>query len=116
MISIVKNMDCMDAMREFLISISIYMWLTRRMGSGMDNPTQEQKTAQTAIHAIMPDFRYHKTDWDKNRPTQEILMSCLEYLNSNCVGANYFCEYLPSGNGMDIFGINLTGLITVFRW
>ena len=40
-------------------------------GIGMDNSNKRTKPSRPNSYTQYPDFRYHKTDWDKNRPTQE---------------------------------------------
>ena len=83
-------------------------------GIGMDNSNKRTKPSRPNSYTQYPDFRYHKTDWDKNRPTQEYFDELFRVSKIQIVwGANYFCEYLPSGNGW-IFWNKLNGLNNCF--
>ena len=83
-------------------------------GIGMDNSSKRTKPSRPNSYTQYPDFRYHKTDWDKNRPTQEYFDELFRISKNQIIwGANYFCEYLPSGNGW-IFWNKLNGLNNCF--
>lgn len=114
MTSHIENIDCMEFMRQFPDKYFDLAVVDPPYGIGMDNSNKRTKPSRPNSYTKYPKFRYHKTDWDKNRPTQEYFDELFRVSKNQIVwGANYFCEYLPSGNGW-IFWNKLNGLNNCF--
>ena len=108
------NADCMEIMKGFSDKQFELALVDPPYGIGMDNLSKRTKPSRPNSYTQYPDFRYHKTDWDKNRPTQEYFDELFRISKNQIIwGANYFCEYLPSGNGW-IFWNKLNGLNNCF--
>ena len=108
------NADCMEIMKGFSDKQFDLAIVDPPYGIGMDNSSKRTKPSRPNSYTQYPDFRYHKTDWDKNRPTQEYFDELFRVSKIQIIwGANYFCEYLPSGNGW-IFWNKLNGLNNCF--
>ena len=106
--------DCMEFMKGVPDKYYELAIVDPPYGIGMDNSNKRTKPSRPNSYTQYPDFRYHKTDWDKNRPTQEYFDELFRVSKIQIVwGANYFCEYLPSGNGW-IFWNKLNGLNNCF--
>ena len=112
--SVVYLMDCMEGLKQIPDKYFELAVVDPPYGIGMDNSNKRTKPSRPNSYTQYPDFRYHKTDWDKNRPTQEYFNELFRVSKIQIVwGANYFCEYLPSGNGW-IFWNKLNGLDNCF--
>ena len=113
-LSTVYLMDCIAGMKRYPDKYFDLAVCDPPSGIGMDNSNKRTKPSRPNSYTQYPDFRYHKTDWDKNRPTQEYFDELFRVSKNQIVwGANYFCEYLPSGNGW-IFWNKLNGLYNCF--
>ena len=113
-VSEVYNMDCVAGMKEYPDNYFDLAIVDPPYGIGMDNSNKRTKPSRPNSYTKYPDFRYHKTDWDKNRPTQEYFNELFRVSKIQIVwGANYFCEYFPSGNGW-IFWNKLNGINNCF--
>lgn len=107
-------MDCMDLMKQYPDKYFDLAVVDPPYGIGMDNSDKRTKPSRPNSYTQYPDFRYHKTDWDKNRPTQEYFDELFRVSKNQIIwGANYFCKHLPSGNGW-IFWNKLNGLNNCF--
>lgn len=83
-------------------------------GIGMSNSNKRTKPSRPNSYTQYADFRYHKTDWDHARPDKEYFEQLFRVSKQQIIwGANYFCEYLPSGYGW-IFWNKLNGLDNCF--
>ena len=83
-------------------------------GIGMSNSNKRTKPSRPNSYTQYSDFRYHKTDWDNARPDKEYFEQLFRVSKQQIIwGANYFCEYLPSGYGW-IFWNKLNGLDNCF--
>ena len=83
-------------------------------GIGMDNSNKRTKPSRPNSYTNYKDFRYHKTDWDKNIPPKEYFTQLFRVSRIQIIwGANYFSEFLPSGFGW-IFWNKLNGLENCF--
>ena len=112
--SVVYLMDCMEGLKQIPDKYFELAVVDPPYGIGMDNSNKRTKPSRPNSYTQDPDFRYHKTDWDKNRPTQEYFNELFRVSKIQIVwGANCFCEYLPSGNGW-IFWNKLNGLDNCF--
>ena len=110
----ITNEDNMELMAHYPDNYFDLAIVDPPYGIGMDNSKKRTKPSRPNSYTQYPDFRYHKTDWDKNRPTQEYFDELFRVSKIQIVwGANYFCEYLPSGNGW-IFWNKLNGIGNCF--
>ncbi len=83
-------------------------------GIGMSNSNKRTKPSRPNSYTHYPDFRYHETYWDNERPTYEYFIEIFRVSKNQIIwGANYFCEHLPSGNGW-IFWNKKNGLNNCF--
>ena len=83
-------------------------------GIGMDNSNKRTKPSRPNSYTQYADFRYHKADWDKQCPKKEYFNELFRVSKNQIIwGANYFCEFLPSGSGW-IFWNKLNGLNNCF--
>ena len=104
------NCDCMEFMKDIPDNYYDLAIVDPPYGIGMDNPSKRTKPSRPNSYTQYPDFRYHKTYWDKEAPPQEYFDELFRLSKNQIIwGANYFCEYLPSGNGW-IFWNKLNGL------
>ena len=110
----ITNEDNMELMARYPDKYFDLAIVDPPYGIGMDNSNKRTKPSRPNSYTKYPDFRYHKTDWDKNRPTQNYFDELFRVSKNQIVwGANYFCEYFPSGNGW-IFWNKLNGLDNFF--
>lgn len=108
------NADCMGIMKGFADKQFDLAIVDPPYGIGMDNSNKRTKPSRANSYTEYPDYRYHKTNWDNNRPEQEYFNELFRISKNQIIwGANYFCEYLPSGFGW-IFWNKLNGLDNCF--
>lgn len=108
------NADCMEIMKGFADKQFDLAIVDPPYGIGMDNSNKRTKPSRPNSYTEYPDYRYHKTNWDNNRPEQEYFNELFRISKNQIIwGANYFCEYLPSGFGW-IFWNKLNGLDNCF--
>ena len=80
----------------------------------MDNSNKRVKPSRPNSYTNYTDFRYHKTNWDNKRPSIEYFTELFRVSKNQIIwGANYLCEFLPSGFGW-IFWNKLNGLDNCF--
>jgi len=84
-------------------------------GIGMDNSNKRTKPSRPNSYTEKyKDFRYHQTNWDNSIPTKEYFEELFRVSKNQIIwGANYFCEFLPSGTGW-LFWNKLNGLDNCF--
>jgi site-specific DNA-methyltransferase (adenine-specific) len=84
-------------------------------GIGMDNSNKRTKPSRPNSYTDKyKDFRYHKTNWDNSIPNKEYFNELFRVSKNQIIwGANYFCEFLPSGKGW-LFWNKLNGLDNCF--
>ena len=110
----ILNADCMDIMREMPDKAFDLAIVDPPYGIGMSNSNKRTKPSRPNSYTKYADFRYHKTDWDNARPSKEYFDELFRVSKQQIIwGANYFCEYLPSGYGW-IFWNKLNGLDNCF--
>lgn len=108
------NCDCMEVMagckeNEFDLAV-----VDPPYGIGMSNSNKRTKPSRPNSYTKYADFRYHETNWDNDRPTAEYFEQLFRVSKEQVIfGANYFCEYLPSGKGW-LFWNKLNGLDNCF--
>lgn len=112
--STVYLMDCMDGLRQTPDNYYSLALVDPPYGIGMDNSNKRTKPSRPNSYTQYPDFRYKQADWDNNRPSKEYFEQLFRVSKQQIIwGANYFCEYLPSGYGW-IFWNKLNGLDNCF--
>lgn len=106
--------DCMEGMAKTPDKFYDLAIVDPPYGIGMDNSNKRTKPSRPNSYKHYPDFRYHKTDWDSNRPDKEYFSELFRVSKHQIIwGANYLCEYLPSSKGW-IFWNKKNGLDNCF--
>jgi site-specific DNA-methyltransferase (adenine-specific) len=114
MISEVYNIDCIEFMQQFPDKHFELAIVDPPYGIGMSNSNKRTKPSRPNSYTKYADFRYHQTNWDNERPTEEYFKQLFRVSKAQVIfGANYFCEYLPSGKGW-LFWNKLNGLDNCF--
>lgn len=110
MTSEVYNMDCMDGMKQYPDKYFDVAIVDPPYGIGMDNSNKRTKPSRPNSYTEKyKDFRYHKTEWDSAIPNKEYFDELFRVSKDQIIwGANYFCEFMPSGSGW-IFWNKLNG-------
>ena len=108
------NADCMDIMKDIPDKYFELAIVDPPYGINMSNSNKRTKPSRPNSYTRYADFRYHKTDWDNIYPTKNYFTELFRVSENQIIwGANYFCEYLPSGKGW-IFWNKLNGLNNCF--
>jgi len=90
----------MDLMRECADKAFDLAIVDPPYGIGMDNSNKRTKPSRPNSYTQYPDFRYHKSEWDKQPPAKEYFQELFRVSRYQIVfGANYMCDSLPPGNG-----------------
>jgi site-specific DNA-methyltransferase (adenine-specific) len=112
--SVVTQEDCMALMARYPDKYFDLAVVDPPYGIGMDNSNKRTKPSRPNSYTNYPEFRYHKADWDIVRPNAEYFNALFKVSKHQIIwGANYFCEYLPSGYGW-IFWDKINGLDNCF--
>ena len=108
--SVVFNEDCMQGMKRYADKYFDLAVVDPPYGIGMDNSQKRTKPSRPNSYKHYPEFRYHKSDWDSSAPGSDYF-KMLYKISANQIiwGANYFCEFIPSGKGW-LFWNKLNGL------
>ena len=108
------NMDCMEGMKEIPDKYFDLAIVDPPYGIGMSNSNKRTKPSRPNSYTKYKDFRYHEAHWDDEKPKKEYFEELFRVSKNQIIwGANYLCEYLPSGNGW-IFWNKLNGLDNCF--
>lgn len=108
------NIDCMEYMKTCKDNQFDLAIVDPPYGIGMSNSNKRTKPSRPNSYTKYADFRYHETNWDNERPTAEYFEQLFRVSKEQVIfGANYFCEYLPSGKGW-LFWNKLNGLDNCF--
>jgi site-specific DNA-methyltransferase (adenine-specific) len=107
-------MDCIEGMKHYPDNWFDLAVVDPPYGIGMDNSNKRVKPSRPNSYTNYPELRYHKTNWDNERPTIEYFTELFRVSQNQIIwGANYLCEFLPSGFGW-IFWNKLNGLDNCF--
>lgn len=92
--------DCLDIMRNIPDKSIDAVITDPPYGIGMDNSNKRTKPSRPNSYTLYPEFRYHKTNWDK-RPIDKIYFDEIFRTSISQVvfGANYYPTYFPHGYG-----------------
>ena len=108
------NADCMEIMKSFTDKQFDICIVDPPYGIGMSNSNKRTKPSRPNSYTEYADFRYHDASWDNERPSKLYFDELFRVSKDQVIfGANYFCEYLPSGNGW-LFWNKLNGLGNCF--
>ena len=108
------NIDCMEAMKQMPDKAFDLAIVDPPYGIGMDNSNKRTKPSRPNSYTEYPDFRYHDSDWDSERPNGQYFSELFRVSKNQVVwGANYFCDLLLPGTGW-IFWNKLNGLNNCF--
>ena len=72
-LSQVENIDCMIGMSRYPDKYFELAIVDPNYGIGMDNSNKRTKPSRPNSYTQYPDFRYHKTDWDKQPVKKETI-------------------------------------------
>jgi len=105
-VHLIDNMEFMKGISDKYFELAI---IDPPYGIGMDNSNKRTKPSRPNSYTDYPDFRYHESKWDNSIPTKEYFDELFRIsVNQIIWGANYMCQYLPSGYGW-IFWNKLNG-------
>lgn len=106
----ITNEDCMELLKRTPDKFYDLSIVDPPYGIGMDNSNKRTKPSRPNSYTQYPDFRYHSADWDKDKPSKEYFNELFRVSKNQIIwGANYFCEYIPSGKGW-VFWNKLNGV------
>lgn len=111
----ITNEDNMELMARYPDNYFDLAIVDPPYGINMDNSNKRTKPSRPNSYTDKyKDFRYHKTNWDNSIPSKEYFQELFRVSKNQIIwGANYFCEFLPSGTGW-IFWNKLNGLDNCF--
>jgi site-specific DNA-methyltransferase (adenine-specific) len=113
-VSELYNMDCIQGMKHYPDGYFDLAIVDPPYGIGMSNSNKRTKPSRPNSYTQYADFRYHETNWDDERPPYEYFTELFRVSKNQIIwGANYLCEFLPSGFGW-IFWNKLNGLENCF--
>jgi site-specific DNA-methyltransferase (adenine-specific) len=107
-----ENMELMKRYPDKYFDLAI---VDPPYGIGMDNSNKRTKPSRPNSYTDKyKDFRYHDANWDNSIPSKEYFEELFRVSKNQIIwGANYFCEFLPSGTGW-VFWNKLNGLDNCF--
>ena len=92
--------DCLDVMKGMDDNSIDAVITDPPYGIGMDNISKRTKPSRPNSYTIYPDFRYHKSDWDKKRIDKVYFDEIFRVSQKQIIfGANYYSSYMPLGFG-----------------
>lgn len=69
-------------------------------GIGMDNQVVRAKPSRPNSYLRNGEYQYKKSNWDSESPNGEYFKELFRVSKNQIIwGANYFCEFMPSGFG-----------------
>ena len=93
-------MDCIELMKKYEDGHFDLAVCDPPYGIGMDNQKKRTKPNRPNSYTHYKDIKYNISNWDNNTPTKEYFTELFRVSKNQIIwGANYFCEYLPSGKG-----------------
>ncbi len=94
------NIDCMEYMAGLEENAFDLAIVDPPYGLGMDNQEVRVKPNRPNTYKRAGNLQYKKADWDNEIPTKEYFSELFRVSKNQVVwGANYFCSYIPNGNG-----------------
>src|SRR6476660_2225641 len=94
------HMDCMEYMKGVTDKFFDLAIVDPPYGIGMDNSKKRTKPSRPNSYTNYKDERYHETNWDNEIPNERYFKELFRVSKNQVIwGANYLCEYLPSGCG-----------------
>lgn len=93
-------MDCMELMRGYPDGYFELACVDPPYGIGMDNQKVRTKPNRPNTYLRKGEFQYSGGGWDDERPNSEYFEQLFRISKNQIIwGANYLCEFLPSGYG-----------------
>jgi site-specific DNA-methyltransferase (adenine-specific) len=93
-------LDCIELMKKYEDKYFDLAVCDPPYGIGMDNQKKRTKPNRPNSYTQYKDIKYNISNWDNNTPTKEYFTELFRVSKEQIIwGANYFCEYLPSGKG-----------------
>jgi site-specific DNA-methyltransferase (adenine-specific) len=93
-------LDCIELMSRYEDGYFDLAVCDPPYGIGMDNQKKRTKPNRPNSYTHYKDIKYNISNWDNNTPTKEYFTELFRVSKNQIIwGANYFCEYLPSGKG-----------------
>ncbi len=101
--------DSLEAMKKMEDNAYDLAIVDPPYGIGMDNQKVRTKPSRKNTYLRKGENQYDGGDWDDKRPSKEYWFNLFRISKNQIIwGANYFCEFLPSGKGW-IFWDKLMG-------
>ena len=95
-----RNMDCMELMREYPDKHFDLAIVDPPYGIGMDNQKVRTKPNRPNSYKRANEHQYQGGGWDNTAPDSEYFNSLYRVSKNQIIwGANYFCQHIPSGKG-----------------
>jgi site-specific DNA-methyltransferase (adenine-specific) len=105
----IYNEDCLEAMKLMPDNAFELAIVDPPYGIGMDNQKVRAKPSRKNTYLRNGENQYNGGGWDNERPSKDYWYNLFRISRNQIVwGANYFCEFLPSGKGW-IFWDKLMG-------
>ena len=105
----IYNEDCLEAIKKMPDKAYDLAIVDPPYGIGMDNQKVRTKPNRPNSYLRKGEKQYNGGGWDNERPSKEYWFNLFRVSKNQIVwGANYFCEFLPSGKGW-IFWDKLMG-------
>ncbi len=96
----ITNEDNMELMARYPDNYFDLAIVDPPYGINMDNQTVRVKPNRPNTYLRAGQEQYKKADWDKSPPTKEYFNELFRVSKNQIIwGANYFCEFIPSGKG-----------------
>lgn len=111
----ITNEDNMDMMARYPDKHFDLAICDPPYGIGMDNSKKRTRPSRPNSYTDKyKNFRYHESKWDNAVPEKEYFEELFRVSKNQIIwGANYFCEFIPSGTGW-IFWNKKNGLNSCF--
>jgi site-specific DNA-methyltransferase (adenine-specific) len=105
----IYNEDCLEALKKMPDNSFELAIVDPPYGIGMDNQKVRVKPSRKNTYLRNGENQYNGGGWDNERPSKDYWYNLFRISRNQIVwGANYFCEFLPSGKGW-IFWDKLMG-------
>ena len=105
----IYNEDCLDAMKLMPDNAYDLAIVDPPYGLGMDNQKVRTKPNRKNTYLRKGESQYKVSEWDNEKPLKDYWDNLFRVSKNQIVwGANYFCEFIPSGKGW-IFWDKLMG-------
>ena len=91
------NMELMARYEDNYFDLSI---VDPPYGINMDNQKVRVKPSRPNSYKRAGEFQYKQSEWDREIPKKEYFKELFRISKNQIIwGSNYFCSYIPNGNG-----------------